>query len=152
MHEAPYTVEVTSATMKLDAELFYQENWADSTYTLSNWGDSTIWEWGTKAVANVANLSTDWSNLTDGLAEDTPHGDACADNIARDDDGVCVTGDASTDICAGFDTFSVHSLDRVSTEDIADVGNFILVNSSTEDLSAENGGSVTPCHQPHKTF
>ncbi|KAI3536821.1 hypothetical protein CSPX01_10521 [Colletotrichum filicis] len=149
MHDAPYTVEVTSATMKLDAELFYQENWADSTYTLSNWGDSTIWEWGTKAVANVANLSNDWTNLTDGLAEDTPHGDTCADNIARDDDdddGVCVTGDASTDIDAGSDASSVHSLDSVSTGDVADVGNFILVNTSTEAVSAENGGSVTPSH------
>ncbi|KXH66940.1 hypothetical protein CSAL01_02311 [Colletotrichum salicis] len=128
--------------MKLDAELFYQENWADSTYTLSNWGDSTVWEWGTRAVANVATLSRDWSNLTDGLAEDTPDGDACADNVTHDDDGVCVNGDAPADIDASSDTFSIHSLGRVSTEDVADNSNFILVDSSTEDLSAENGGSL----------
>ncbi|TKW54322.1 hypothetical protein CTA1_306 [Colletotrichum tanaceti] len=136
MHEAPYTIELSDKTMKLDAALFYQETWADPNYALSDWDDESVWTWGTKGMVNFGMMSL--ASLTGGLAEDRPTNDVCSDASTILTDGVAEK-EPIDDGCSAFS--SMHSLERVPTGEVTNGGLFIMVGSDTLELSsAENGG------------
>ncbi|GJC95270.1 hypothetical protein CH63R_02796 [Colletotrichum higginsianum IMI 349063] len=146
MHEAPYTIELTDETMKLDAALFYQETWADPNYTMSDWDDESVWTWGTKGMVNFG--MTSLASLTGGLTEDKPTNDVCSDASTTFTGGVA-ENEPINEGCSAFS--SMHSLERVPTDEVTNGGLFIMVGSDTLELSsAENGGLLNHNQQHHR--
>ncbi|GKT43958.1 uncharacterized protein ColSpa_04139 [Colletotrichum spaethianum] len=147
MHEAPYTIELTDKTKLLDAALFYQESWADPNYTMSDWDDESVWAWGTRGMVNFGMMSL--TSLNGSLAEDRLANDACSDASISFADGIAER-EPSVNACSDYS--SIHSLERVLTDEVTNGGLFIMVGSSTEDLSsAENGESLSSNQQHDPT-
>ncbi|OHW90888.1 hypothetical protein CSPAE12_10535 [Colletotrichum incanum] len=147
MHEAPYTIELTDKTKRLDAALFYQDSWGDPNYTMSDWDDESVWAWGTRGMVNFGMMSL--TNLNSGLAEDRLANDACSDASISLTDGVAKRKPGNN---AYSDDSSTRSLECVLADEITNGGLFIMVGSSMEELSsAENGETLSPNRQHHPT-
>ncbi|KDN67170.1 hypothetical protein CSUB01_04022 [Colletotrichum sublineola] len=124
----------------LDAELFCQKNWGGPSYTMSDWDDESVWAWGTRAIVNFGMASL--TSMNSVLSEDTPANDTCSDASHFTND-VAKRGLGDNE-CS--DPSSVQSIERVATCEITNGGLFVVVGSSTEDLSsAENGRSLSSC-------
>ncbi|KAK1987030.1 hypothetical protein LZ30DRAFT_580833 [Colletotrichum cereale] len=121
--------------MMLDAELFYQESWADPDYAMSDWDDESVWAWGARGMMNFGMRSL--ASLNSVLTEDMPANDACSDASINFTDGAAKR-EAGDDVCS--DTSSIQSLERVATGEITNGGLFIMVGSSTEELSSADNG------------